>query len=124
MPTTGNSYAIRRTASSKCREVRPPGSGVPVPGLVRRMFREKHLTWSGDPFAVYDRYSRLPHPAARTGAGGEIVTNLMHHHHSRDPGLRFAFSLLNPFEVTAYARFFARMAATAGMDDSLWRAAA
>ncbi len=123
-------HAARRDAARlRGAAARPYGygafrSGVPVPRMVRRMFREKHLTWSGDPFAVYDRYSRLPHPAARTGAGGEIVTNLMHHHHSRDPALRFAYSLLNPFEVTAYARFFARMAAAAGMHDSLWRAAA
>ena len=99
-------------------------SGVVIPDMVRQMFRDKHLTWSGDPFAGYDRYSRLPHPACRTGASGEIVTNLMHHRHSRDPALRFAFHLDNPFEVTAYARFFARTAVAAGVDESLWRAVA
>lgn len=99
-------------------------SGIAIPDMVRHMFRDKHLTWSGDPFAGYERYSRLPHPACRTGASGEIVTNLMHHRHARDPALRFAFHLDNPFEVTAYARFFARAAAAEGVDDSLWRAAA
>ena len=32
MPATGSSRQIRRTASSRSREDRPPGSGVPVPG--------------------------------------------------------------------------------------------
>ena len=99
-------------------------SGVPIPDMVRHMFRDKHLTWSGDPFAGYDRYSRLPHPGCRIGAGGEIVTNLMHHHHGRHPALRFAYDLGNPFEVTTYARFFARDADIAGIDPALWRAAA
>ena len=99
-------------------------SGVPIPAMVRHMFRDKHLTWSGDPFAVYDRYSRLPHPGCRIGAGGEIVTNLMHHHHDRHSALRFAFDLTNPFEVTAYARFFARAAESDSIDPGLWRAAA
>ena len=33
-PTSGSSSAQRRTASSSCREVSPPGSGVPVPGAM------------------------------------------------------------------------------------------
>ncbi len=123
-------HALRRKAAAARLGMGRPyaygrfRSGVAIPGMVRHMFRDKHLTWSGDPFAGYDRYSRLPHPACRTGASGEIVTNLMHHRHSRDPALRFAFHLDNPFEVTAYARFFARAAAAEGVDDSLWRAAA
>ena len=34
MPAIGTSIAIRRTASSSCRLVSPPGSGVPVPGAM------------------------------------------------------------------------------------------
>ena len=34
IPATGSSIAIRRTASSSCRPVSPPGSGVPVPGAM------------------------------------------------------------------------------------------
>ncbi len=128
---------LRRAASARAsargsapsgHDVRPYAygrfaSGVGIPDMVRRMFREKHLTWSGDPFADYDRYSRLPHPACRVGTGGEIVTNLMHHHHGRHAQLAFAFDLANPFEVTAYARFFAREAERLGVDPCLWCAA-
>ena len=32
IPTTGSSRQMRRTESSSCRAVSPPGSGVPVPG--------------------------------------------------------------------------------------------
>ncbi len=123
-------YAARRLSAAARAGTAPPyafqnfASGVAIPNMARRMFREKHLTWSGDPFAVYDRYCRLPHPACRIGARGEIVTNLMHHHHGRHAALRFAYDLTNPFEVTAYARFFAREAETTGIDPSLWRVAA
>jgi hypothetical protein len=123
-------YAARRLSTATAVGTPRPyayrsfASGVAIPAMARHMFREKHLTWSGDPFTVYDRYCRLPHPACRIGAGGEIVTNLMHHHHSRNAALRFAFDLTNPFEVTAYTRFFARTAETNRVDPSLWRAAA
>ena len=123
-------YAARRLAAASPRAgaSRPYAygrfaSGVAIPELVRRMFREKHLTWSGDPFLSYDRYARLPNPSARTGTLGERVTNLMQHVHARSGELRFAFHLDNPFEVSAFARFFARDAAARGIDESLWRVA-
>ena len=122
-------YAQRRLeASRRALGSRPYAygrfaSGVAIPELVRRMFREKHLTWSGDPFRSYDRYVRLPNPWARTGTLGERVTNLMQHVHARSDELRFAFRLDNPFEVTAFTRFFARDAAVRGIDESLWRIA-
>jgi hypothetical protein len=35
-------------------------SGVPIPPQVRRMFRERHLVWSGNPFETYEEYLHLP----------------------------------------------------------------
>ena len=96
-------------------------SGVPIPGLVRRMFRDKHLTWTGDPFATYDRYARLPHPASPTGVGGEVVTNLMQHHHDRDVN---RYDLGHPAGVAAFARAFVDAAAERGVDERLWKAVA
>ena len=64
---------------------------------------------------------RLPNPWARTGTSGERVTNLMQHVHARTGELRFAFHLDNPFEVSAFTRFFARDASARGIDESLWR---
>ena len=116
--------AARAGAPARPYAYRGFATGVPIPDMVRRMFREKHPTWSGDPFATYDRYCPLPHPGCRIGVGGEIVTNLMHHHHGRHAALRFGFDLGNPFEVTAYARFFAREAGGADIAPCLWRAAA
>jgi len=123
-----HAYAARRTAAQASAAASRPyvygrfRSGVPVPDMVRRMFREKHLTWSGDPFAHYDRYCRLPHPAACTGDTGEIVTNLMQHYHATEPALRLAFRLDSPRGVAAYTRFFSDAAAATGVDVSLWRA--
>lgn len=122
-----HAYALRRLAARAGTTARAYAygrfrSGVPVPDMVRRMFRKKHLTWSGDPFAHYDRYCRLPHPAACTGDSGEIVTNLMQHHHAAEPALHLTFHLDKPVHVTAYTRRFAEAAATAGVEDSLWRA--
>ncbi len=127
LATLLRAYAARRLSAQRSAAAHPYAysrfrSGVPVPDMVRRMFRNKHLTWSGDPFAHYDRYCRLPHPTASTGSNGEIVTNLMQYHHATEPALRLAFHLDNPVEVTAYTRRFAEMAATAGVEDSLWRA--
>ena len=122
-------YAQRRLAAARGSGSSRPyaygrfTNGVAIPELVRRMFREKHLTWSGDPFRTYDRYARLPNPWARTGTLGERVTNLMQHAHARSGELRFAFRLDNPFEVSAFTRFFARDAEARGIDESLWRAA-
>ena len=99
-------------------------SGVAIPQMVRRCFRDRHSTWSGDPFAQYDDYLRLPNPRAVVGVFGETVTNLMQQHHASSPELRFAFDLATPFGASNYARFFARMAAADGIDPSLWRAAA
>ena len=120
-------YAAMRIAARPGAAFRPYAygtfaSGVPIPGMVRRCFRDRHLTWSGDPFASYDHYVRLPSPRASAGAFGETVTNLMQQHHAENSELRFAFDLDNPFEVSAYARFFARQAAAEGVDERLWRA--
>ena len=120
-------HAARRIAATRRAGVPRPyaygrfASGIEIPELVRRMFREKHLTWSGDPFRSYDRYIRLPTPWARTGTSGERVTNLMQHVHARSGELRFAFHLDNPFEVSAFTRFFLRDAAARGIDESLWQ---
>ena len=122
-------YTARRNAAHAAVAPRPYAygafaSGVPIPEMVRRCFRDRHATWSGDPFASYDRYVRLPSAAASIGAFGEIVTNLMHQQHAASPELRFAFDLTTPFGVSAYARFFARHAMADGIDPSLWRAEA
>ena len=134
VPVTGilaqvlDGYAARRVDAQPVTSARAYAygtfaSGIRIPDMVRRCFRDRHATWSGDPFADYDRYLRLPSPMASLGALGETVTNLMQQHHAASRELRFAFDLENPFEVSAYARFFARQAAADGIDPSLWRAA-
>ena len=61
-------HAGRRLAAARgSRPSRPYAygrftNGVAIPELVRRMFREKHLTWSGDPFRDYHRYAPSAEP--------------------------------------------------------------
>ncbi len=98
-------------------------SGTPIPKLVRQMFREKHLTWSGDPFSTYEAFLRLPSPNAAHGRSGEIVTHLMDYVFHHSDGLRFRFDLRNRVHVSAFTRWFAEYAPTVGIAEPLWRAA-
>jgi hypothetical protein len=57
-------------------------SGTPIPPAVRRMFRDWHPYWGGDPFAEYEAFLDAPWPeAVRAAPGGappgHTVTNLM-----------------------------------------------
>jgi hypothetical protein len=97
-------------------------SGTPIPNLVRQMFREKHPTWSGDPFASYEGFLRLPSATAAHGRSGHVVTTLMEFVHERSPDLRSAFDLRNRAHVTAYSRWFSEHAPKLGVSEQLWRA--
>ena len=98
-------------------------SGTPIPDLVRRMFREKHLTWSGDPFSTYEEFLRLPSSNAAHGRWGETVTNLMEYVCERSPELRSKHDLRDRLQVTAYVRWFAEHASEFGITEPLWRTA-
>ena len=87
------------------------------------MFREKHLTWSGDPFSTYENFLRLPSPNAAYGKSGETVTNLMEYVLDRSGDMRFRFDLRNRVHVSAFAQWFAEHAPTIGIAESLWHVA-
>jgi hypothetical protein len=98
-------------------------SGTPIPDVVRRMFRDRHPVWVGDPFATYEDYVGLPAPQAASGAMGEIVSNIMQDIHDRSDDLRARFRISDPYQVSFYARWFARHAREIGMSEHLWRPA-
>jgi glycosyltransferase involved in cell wall biosynthesis len=52
-------------------------SGTPIHKLVRRMFRETSLPWTGNPFENYEEYLQLPHIDASRNSSSFIVTNFM-----------------------------------------------
>jgi glycosyltransferase involved in cell wall biosynthesis len=83
-------------------------SGTPIPPIVRKMFRDRHVTWSGDPFQTYESYLHLPMPGQWAGSSSAIVTNLMAYLHTQEIGLRHAFDLSQPCGVKGFVEWFLR----------------
>lgn len=90
-------------------------SGAPVPDAARRLFRTRHLTWSGDPFATYEAYLDLPDAHAVRGSAGETVDTLMGFVHSSAGDLRARFDLRKPGDVAAFVRWFEQHRADLGI---------
>jgi glycosyltransferase involved in cell wall biosynthesis len=82
-------------------------SGTPIPPVVRRMFRESHVSWSGgDPFESYEEYLHLP-SAQCSVASVPFVTNLMYYLHQREPWLRATYDLQGRDGAVGLADWFA-----------------
>jgi hypothetical protein len=81
-------------------------SGTPIPDKVRRMFRDRHLSWLGDPFATYEEYMHLPIAEQWAGSSSCMITNLMDDLRQRDPWLFSRFDPTRPEGVEAYTRWF------------------
>ena len=81
-------------------------SGNPIPLLVRKMFRERHPFWSGDPFESYEAYVHSPMAGPWAGSASAIVTNLMGYLHSLEPGLQHHFDLATAHGVRHYAEWY------------------
>jgi len=92
-------------------------SGVPIPPVVRRMFRERHALWSGDPFETYEEYLRLPSP--RYPAAAHVLTRLMDYLHEREPYLHTTYDLQSARGVQLYTEWFVRHARALGIDRRL-----
>jgi glycosyltransferase involved in cell wall biosynthesis len=83
-------------------------SGTPVPLIARKMFRDRHITWSGDPFETYETYLHAPMPGQWIGSSSAIVTNLMGYLHAQEPWLRQTFDLSQPAGVKGFVEWFLR----------------
>lgn len=95
-------------------------SGVPIPGCVRRMYRETHALWPDDPAVSYEEFLALPAPGTTAGAAPLFVTNLMKYLHGEAPWLRATYDIADPAHVHGFATRFAREAAAAfGLDPRL-----
>ena len=81
-------------------------SGIPVPLIVRKMFRDRHITWSGDPFKNYETYLHAPMPGQWIGSSSAIIANLMGYLHAQEPWLRQAFDLSQPTGVKGFVEWF------------------
>jgi glycosyltransferase involved in cell wall biosynthesis len=83
-------------------------SGTPIPPIVRKMFRERHILWAADPFETYESYLHAPMPGHWAGSTSLIVTNLMGYLHEQEPYLRHTFDLSQPAGVRGYVEWFLR----------------
>jgi glycosyltransferase involved in cell wall biosynthesis len=81
-------------------------SGTPIPPIVRKMFRDRHLTWPGDPFETYESYLHAPLPGQWMGSASAIVTNLMGYLHEQEPWLRHTFDLSQACGVRGLVDWF------------------
>ena len=82
-------------------------SGLPIPEQVRRMFRDRHLTWSGsDPFETYEDYLHLPSPGQWAGSSGSIITNFMEDLRRREPWLHATYDPATRSGVEGYTDWF------------------
>jgi glycosyltransferase involved in cell wall biosynthesis len=81
-------------------------SGTLIPDMVRRMFRERHVRWSGgDPFETYEEYLQLPCAQGIASSSG-YVTQLMADLHQREPWLRSTFDLNSEESVAGYLNWY------------------
>jgi glycosyltransferase involved in cell wall biosynthesis len=82
-------------------------SGSPIPTLVRRMFRERHQTWSGaNPFEAYEEYLHLPALGPAIESSTHVVTNLMAFLRESNVGLQAAFDTTRPHGASDYVRWY------------------
>ena len=70
----GGSYAYGRFAS-----------GTPIPAMARRMFRDDHPAWPGDPFETFEAWMHLPALGAAVGPGSAVPSLIMHWLQARTP---------------------------------------
>jgi glycosyltransferase involved in cell wall biosynthesis len=83
-------------------------SGTPISLIVRKMFRDRHITWSADPFVTYESYLHAPMPGNWAGSSSAIVTNLMGYLYEQEPWLRQTFDLSQPSGVWGFVEWFIR----------------
>jgi glycosyltransferase involved in cell wall biosynthesis len=81
-------------------------SGTPIPPIVRKMFRDRHIAWSADPFETYESYLQAPMPGQWVGSSSAIMTNLMGYLYEQEPWLRQTFDLSQPSGVHGFVDWF------------------
>jgi hypothetical protein len=62
-------------------------SGVPIPAIARRMFRDDYPAWSGDPFESFEAWAHLPGYNTVPGIGSAVPSLMMQWLQARHPQL-------------------------------------
>ena len=87
-------------------------SGTVIHHTVRRMFRETHRFWAGDPFETYEAFLHEPWPDASRAVLNQTVTNHMKFIHGLFPQLSSRLDLGQPGHVSELTHWFVNDAAT------------
>ena len=85
-------------------------SGTPIPTLVRKMYRERHLPWGDDPFASYEEFIHLPFVGGPQHSGSSVITNLMQYIWDQHPKIQKRYDLKSADGSEAYVRWYVRQA--------------
>jgi hypothetical protein len=90
-------------------------SGVPIPPVARRLFRDDHPAWAGDPFETFEAWAHLPAYAAVPGIGSAVPSLTMQWLQARDPGL-VRFTLQEPAGSAHVTRWWLERGPSVGID--------
>jgi glycosyltransferase involved in cell wall biosynthesis len=94
-------------------------SGVPIPTVVRRMFRESHAAWAGNAFDSYEAWIHLPAQGAVAGLGSAVPSMMMSWVQSQNPWLQYAFDITQPAGAEHFTRWWLQHGMDIGLDRRL-----
>lgn len=87
-------------------------SGAPIHHLIRKMFRERHLPWFGDPFHTYEEFAHDPCPGTSRHSSSFMVTNLMKFIWNEYPWAQQNFDFQRDGDVEQFVRWYAEFASS------------
>jgi hypothetical protein len=90
-------------------------SGVPIPVIARRMFRDDYDAWAGDPFETFEAWSHLPARDAVLSLGSAIPSLVMQWLQARNPAL-VQFSLSQSAGSEHVTRWWLEHGSSIGID--------
>jgi hypothetical protein len=90
-------------------------SGVPIPAIARRMFRDDYPAWAGDPFTNFEAWCHLPARGTVPGIGSAVPSLMMQWLQARDPRL-VRFPLTEAAGAAHVTRWWLEQGPASGID--------
>ncbi len=90
-------------------------SGVPIPAIARRMFRDDYEAWAGDPFENFEAWAHLPARDAVLGPGSAVPSLIMQWLQARHPALA-GCQLRDSEGASAMVRWWLEHGSSLGLD--------
>lgn len=94
-------------------------SGTPINSHIRRMFREHHLPWSGNPFENFEAFLHRPARNVSRNSASFVITNFMRYLHSQNSWLLARFNLHVDVDVKEFIRWYLDHGTMMGIDPRL-----